>query len=133
MSARSSKACDCIFGVTGRRVVAKTGENTRLCQSIEGEAVDITRLQVPPRPPKRQSKGCLFFCQSILAKTVKTPDLLHENSQSGAFCIYAAILIYLQRLLPVFLVLGGGMSAPTGGVQEVANFMLEIDGNIDKK
>ena len=91
------------------------------------------RVQVPPRAPKRQSKGCLFFCQSILAKTVKTPDFLHESSQSGAFCISWAILIYLQLLLTIFLIAGGDKSAPTGGVQEVANFMLEIDGNIDKK
>ena len=75
---------------------------TRLCFARLGVSVDITRVQVPPRPPKRQSKGCLFFCQSILAKTVKTPDFLHESSQSGAFCISAVILTYLQRLLPVF-------------------------------
>ena len=84
---------------------------TRLYIAQLGTLVDITRLQVPPRPPKRQSKGCLFFCQSILAKTVKTPDLLHESSQSGAFCIYAAILTYLQRLLPIFLISGGDKSA----------------------
>ena len=71
---------------------------------------------------------------SILqVKTVKTPDFLHESSQSGAFCISWAILIYLQLLLTIFLIAGGDKSAPTGGVQEVANFMLEIDGNIDKK
>ena len=90
---------------------------TRLSIARLGVSVDITRLQVPPRPPKRQSKGCLFFCQSILAKTVKTPDFLHESSQSGAFCISTAILIYLQRLLPIFLVLGGGMSAQSAGLQ----------------
>ena len=26
----------------------------------------VSQVQIPPRPPKRQSKGCLFFCQSIL-------------------------------------------------------------------
>ena len=86
---------------------------TRLSIARLGVSVDITRLQVPPRPPKRQSKGCLFFCQSILAKTVKTPDFLHKSSQSGAFCISAAILIYLQRFLPIFPISGGGRAAPT--------------------
>ena len=74
---------------------------TRLCIARLGVSVDITRLQVPPRPPKRQSKDCLFFCQSILAKTVKIPDFLHESSQSGAFCISWAILTYLQLFLPI--------------------------------
>ena len=86
---------------------------TRLSIARLGVSVDITRLQVPPRPPKRQSKGCLFFCQSILAKTVKTPDFMHESSQSGAFCISAAILIYWQRLLPIFSISGGVTSALT--------------------
>ena len=86
---------------------------TRLSIARLGVSVDITRLQVPPRPPKRQSKGCLFFCQSILAKTVKTPDFLHESSQSGAFCVLWVILIYLQLLLPIFPISGGDKSAPT--------------------
>ena len=87
---------------------------TRLSIARLGVSVDITRLQVPPRPPKRQSKDCLFFYQSILAKTVKTPDFLHESSQSGAFCISAAILIYLQVLLPIFSKRVGEMAAPGG-------------------
>ena len=63
------------------------------------------RVQVPPRPPKRQSKGCLFFCQSILAKTVKAPDFLHESSQSGGFLhllgnlsLFATIATYFSDL-----------------------------------
>ena len=101
---------------------------TRLSIARLGVSVDITRLQVPPRPPKRQSKGCLFFCQSILAKTVITPGFPRKIGKPGAFCVLWAILIYLQLLLTIFLVLVGDKSAPTGGVQEVANFMLEIDG-----
>ena len=97
---------------------------TRFSIARLGVLVDITRLQVPPRPPKRQSKGCLFFCQSILAKTVKTPDFLHESSQSGAFCISAAILIYLQRLLPIFLISGGDKSAPTRRIKIFFDYLL---------
>ncbi len=33
----------------------------------------MRNLQVPPRPPKRQSKDCLFFCQSNLTITNKCP------------------------------------------------------------
>jgi hypothetical protein len=33
-------------------------------------------------------KGCLFFCQSILAKTVKTPNFPQSNGELGAFCVY---------------------------------------------
>ena len=58
---------------------------TRLCIALLGVPVDITRLQVPPRPPKRQSKDCLFFCQSMVVKTVKTPDFLRKNRKTGFF------------------------------------------------
>ena len=47
----------------------------------------------------------------MVTQTANTPDFLHESSQSGAFCIYAAILTYLQRLLPMLLVLVGEMAA----------------------
>ena len=49
----------------------------------------------------------------FVSKTVKTPDFLHESSQSGAFCISAAILIYLQVLLPIFSISGGDRAATT--------------------
>ena len=84
------------------------------------------RVQVPPRPPKRQSKDCLFFCQSILSKTVKTPDFLHESSQSGAFCISAAILIYLQLLQPIFPKRVGEMAAPDYGGEPMREFALRL-------
>ena len=82
----------------GQRSAEGCGK-TRLSIARLGVSVDITRLPVPPRPPKRQSKGCLFFCQSILAKTVITPDFLRKNRESGVFCVLWAILIYLQLLL----------------------------------
>ena len=62
---------------------------------------------------------------SILqVKTVKTPDFLHESSQSGAFCISAAILIYLQRLLPIFSISGGDKSAPTRRIKIFFDYLL---------
>ena len=84
---------------------------TRLSIARLGASVDITRLQVPPRPPKRQSKGCLFFCQSILAKTVITPDFLRKNRKPGAFCFVKVILICLQLFLPIFPNPVGDMAA----------------------
>ena len=47
---------------------------------------------VPPRAPKRQSKGCLFFCQSILGKTRFMPLAENEKSRLGHFCVFASIL-----------------------------------------
>ena len=95
---------------------------TRLSIARLGVSVDITRLQAPPRPPKRQSKDCLFFCQSILAKTVITPDFLRKNRESGAFCVLWAILIYLQLLLPIFSKRVGGMATTSAERQKNKNF-----------
>ena len=53
------------------------------------------RVQVPPRPPKRQSKDCLFFCQSSLAKTDKNPWFSKKNGNPGAFC--SVMLGFLVR------------------------------------
>ena len=85
---------------------------TRLSIARIGVSESETRLQLPPRPPKRQSKDCLFFCQSILAKTVKTPNFPCCNGELGAFCISWAILIYSQLFRPILPILVGGMSAP---------------------
>jgi hypothetical protein len=46
----------------------------------------------------------------MVDKTVKTPDFLRKNRESGAFCILGIILIYLQRLLPIFLKRVGGLA-----------------------
>ena len=89
MSTGSSKACNCSFWASGRRTVAQTGKSTCPCQPMEGELVDITRLQVPPRAPKRQLKGCLFFCQSILAKTAKIPVFPTKTEAQGSFASFS--------------------------------------------
>ena len=60
---------------------------TRLSIARLDVSVDITQLQVPPRPPKRQSEDCLFFCQSMVAKTVKTPNFPLSNGELGTFCV----------------------------------------------
>ena len=59
--------------------------------------------QVPPRAPKRQSKGCLFFCQSILAKTVNPPGIPNWKESQGLFCFLQAILIYSQLFSSIFV------------------------------
>ena len=63
----------------------KGGRITLASDDVLTKAVDITRLQVPPRAPKRQLQGCLFFCQSILAKTDKTPVFPIRNGKTGIF------------------------------------------------
>ena len=67
------------------------------------KAVDITRLQVPPRAPKRQLKGCLFFCQSMVAKTAKTPGFPTRMGNQGIFCFFQGSLIHLQLFLSVLV------------------------------
>ena len=93
---------------------AKHRLKTRFSIARLGVPESVIRLQVPPRPPKRQSKGCLFFCQLILAKTVKTPNFPVKNGELGAFCIPWAILAYLQLFLPIFLKRVGAVAAPGG-------------------
>ena len=56
-----------------RLEVGKMGLSTGLGESMDHRLEGVRSLQVPPRAPKRQSKGCLFFCQSIVAKSHKTP------------------------------------------------------------
>ena len=72
---------------------AEGGGITLTPDDVLTEAVDITRLQVPPRAPKRQSKGCLFFCQYILAKTDKTPVFPINNGKTGIFYLCSVRLI----------------------------------------
>ena len=100
MAAGFCKVCDSGFWPSGRRVVGQKQKKVGPCQSIKGKWVDITRLQVPPRPPKRQSKGCLFFCQSILAKTAKTPWVPITLVPKGSFAsIYA--YLHLFAIVPI--------------------------------
>ena len=86
----------------------KGGLNTRNSKEVLDKAVDITRLQVPPRAPERQSKGCLFFCQSILAKISKTPVFPISNGKTGIFYTLLAIVIYSQVFLSIFVTPVGG-------------------------
>jgi hypothetical protein len=48
----------------------------------------VRKLQVPPRAPKRQLKGCLFFCQSMVAQTAKTPGFPFSLETLGIFCAF---------------------------------------------
>ena len=90
------EVCNSGFWVFGRREVARNRIGTRLCQSMDHRLVDITRLQVPPRPPKRQSKDCLFFCQYILAKTAKIPVFPMKREAQGLCCSFCEKHIRLQ-------------------------------------
>ena len=49
----------------------------------------------------------------LMNRIKEAPDFLHESSQSGAFCIYVAILIYLQLFLSIFSISGGDRAATT--------------------
>ena len=71
-------------GFVGKRSRSKMSKFFRLRRN---EGYVACGDAVPPRPPKRQSKGCLFFCQSILAKTVKAPGIPNEKEVQGLFCL----------------------------------------------
>ena len=90
---------------------AERGRITFTTDDVLTRTVDITRIQVPPRAPKRQSKGCLFFCQSILAKTVKTPGIPTKPEPQGLLCLLYEILMPLQVFLLVFVAYVGGPMA----------------------
>jgi len=73
MATRSIKRAHAFLGgEVDERSVLRAGK-TRLSIDMFDKTGDITQVQVPPRPPKRRSKDRLFFCQSILPKTEKTP------------------------------------------------------------
>ena len=61
-SSSSCKGCKCSSWATGRRVVGLNRQNTGPCQSMDRRSKGARSPQVPPRPPKRQLQGCLFFC-----------------------------------------------------------------------
>ena len=97
ISAGSNKACKCSFGDNGRQVVVQTGDNTRLCQSIEARSVDITRLQVPPSRNKplcfleKGSTGVFFVLLRPFASVCKhsypfpSPWSAARRQQNGYF------------------------------------------------
>ena len=92
---------------------AEGGRGTVASDDVLTKLVYITRLQVPPRAPKRQSKGCLFFCQYILAKTDKTPVFLISNRKTGIFYLVSVRLIQLQVFPSVSV--GSAVNSPPDG------------------
>ena len=96
IAAAFCKDCDSCFLSSGRRAVDQKQKKAGLCQSMDCRLVYITRIQVPPRPPKRQSKGCLFFCQYILAKTAKIPVFPMKREAQGLCCSFCEKHIRLQ-------------------------------------
>ena len=89
---------------------AERGRITLAPDDVLTKAVDITRLQVPPRAPKRQSKDCLFFVSPSLPKPLK-PLGFQLIRNPGAFCLLYEILMSLQVFLPVFVAYVGGPTA----------------------
>ena len=82
-----AKLAKWVFGSHVGERSTKGGRITLASDDVLTKAVDITRLQIPPRAPKRQSKDCLFFCQPSLAKTVKTPGIPMKREPQGLFCL----------------------------------------------
>ena len=114
MRGGSRKACDIGFLTDGRREVARKRIGIRLCQSMDRRSVYITRLRVPPRAPKRQLKRLSLFCQSILAKTSKTPVFLSYNGKTGIFYLLSVRLIQLQVFPSISVDPVGGRAAKSG-------------------
>ena len=56
---------------------------TRLCIALLAVLVDITRLQVPPRSPKRQSKGCLFFVSKASLAEIWKKSIITVPKNNG--------------------------------------------------
>ena len=102
--AEISNACDMGFGMAGRSGVGGLENKTGLGESMDRRLEGVRSLQVPPRAPKRQSKGCLFFCQSIVAKSHKTPVFPEKRNHRGIFRSLYAIRIHLQPFLPISVV-----------------------------
>lgn len=112
-----------------RQAVTKTAENTRPCQPIEGETVDITRLQVPPSWVASIStypKGCLFFCQSILPKTGKAPGFPTKTGTQGSFC---SLCDYLHPIWSIPLP-GGVSGKHIAQIQLLTNVSAECGGSL---
>ena len=83
MSAGSSKACNCSFLMSGRPLVVQTQNKTRFCQSIEARTDLVTRLQVPPRAPKKYIGVDGDEATVEATMTIKYDDwLMGEQSQS---------------------------------------------------
>jgi hypothetical protein len=49
----------------------------------------------PASPTKETVERLSLFSQSILAKTVKTPDFLRKNRKTGFFYVFGVIVSYL--------------------------------------
>ena len=73
MAAAFCKDCDSGFLSSGRRVVDQKHRKTCLYQSMEGEAVDITRIRVPPRPPENKADRfvCFIFSTDKLSPWIR--------------------------------------------------------------
>ena len=73
------------FEVIGRRGSSNSASKPVFASRSMRRLVYIIQIRVPRRAPKRQSKGCLFFCQSMAAKTPKTPGFPTKMGTQGLF------------------------------------------------
>ena len=76
------------------------------------------RVQVPPRPPKKQSQGCFFFCRfrrgSTAQKILKALGFPTKTGIQGLLCYFSAILIYLSLFSTISVPnVGTPVGAPT--------------------
>ena len=60
-----------------------------------GSSVHCGRAGSSPASPTKETVERLsLFCKYSLAKTVKTPDFLRKNRESGVFYVFGVIVCY---------------------------------------
>ena len=86
-----------------------------------GSSVHCGRAGSSPASPTKETVERLsLFCQSILAKTVKTPNFPRSNGELGAFYVLGPMLIYLQLFLPIFPKRVGAVAAEDARKRKMA-------------
>ena len=80
-------------------------------KAMVGRSKLVLGLQVPPRAPERQSKDCLFFCQSMVDKTGKNGCNLHFWVEMEIFRLCLLVLAHCHLFLPNAFYFGGDPSA----------------------
>ena len=97
------KCCEYGFGCLGRRM-----DDFWCSQGVELDASAwhsrcLSTASSPASPTKETVERLSLFCQSILAKTNKTPMFPIKTEAQGIFCFIQGCVVYLQVFLSVFV------------------------------
>ena len=97
------------------------GRVVELVDSLDsGSSVHCGRAGSSPASPTKETVERLsLFCQSILAKTNKTPMFPIKTEAQGIFCFIQGCVVYLQVFLSVFVVSVDGWAAECGNIAEI--------------